>query len=276
MEAAEGGSLSAGPTAGRGFVARHPFATYVGIAYAVSWTLWAIAFAGGGDVPFLAGVFGPAIAAVVVLRRTGGSLREWGASCLRWRVPLRWWAYALGLPVALFAAVSLTLQVLGHPVDWGLTLDRGPAYASTWLFVLVLGGGLEEPGWRGFGLPHLLESHTPTRATLILGLVWGIWHVPIYGPLGFVVPMVLAFFYTYLWARTRSVLLCIVLHASFTPAQDHLILLPRDEAYSSALDAPDLAILGVYLFAVALLVLVTRGRLGVESAVTRSSDRRMT
>lgn len=130
--------------------------------------------------------------------------------------------------------------------------------------MLLLGGGLEEPGWRGFGLPHLLESHTPVRATLILGLAWGIWHVPVYGPLGFVVPMVLAFFYTYLWARTRSVLLCVVLHASFTPAQDHLILLPRDEAYSSALDAPDLAILGVYLVSVALLVLLTRGRLGVQ------------
>ena len=231
----------------------------------MSWTLWAIALAGGGDVPFLAGVLGPGIAAYVVLRRTGGSLRDWAASCLRWRVPLRWWAYALGLPVMLYAAVSLTLQLLGHPVDWGLALDRAPAYASTWLFVLVLGGALEEPGWRGFGLPHLLESHTPVRATLILGLAWGLWHVPIYGPLGFVVPMVLAFFYTFLWARTGSVLLAIVLHASFTPAQDHLILLPRDEAYSTALDAPDLAVLGVYLAAVAVLLLLTHGRLGVPA-----------
>jgi hypothetical protein len=178
-------------------------------------------------------------------------------------VPLRWWAYALGLPVALYAVVSLILQVLGRPVDWGLALDRAPAYGATWLFVLVLGGGLEEPGWRGFGLPTLLENHSPVRATLIIGLVWGVWHVPIYGPLGFLIPMILAFFYTFLWARTRSVLLAIVLHASFTPAQDHLILLPRDEAYSTAIDAPDLAILGVYLAAVAALLLLTRGRLGV-------------
>jgi uncharacterized protein len=244
-------------------VERHPFGAFVAIAYAISWTLWAIAHAGGGDVPFLAGVFGPAIAAAIVIRRTGGSLRDWGASLLRWRAPVRWWAYALGLPIALFGAVSLSLQLAGHPVDWGLSVDRAPAFVSTWLFVLVLGGGLEEPGWRGFGLPHLLESHTPVRATLILGLAWGVWHIPVYGLLGFVVPMVLAFFYTFLWARTRSVLLCVVLHASFTPAQDHLILLPRDEAYSAALDAPDLAILCVYLVAVAVLLVLTRGRLGV-------------
>ncbi len=132
--------------------------------------------------------------------------------------------------------------------------------------MLVIGGALEEPGWRGFGLPHLLETHTPVRATLILGLAWGIWHVPVYGPLGFIVPLVLAFFYTYLWARTGSVLLAILLHASFTPAQDQLVLLPRDEAYSTALDAPDFAILGVYLTAVVLLLLLTRGRLGVPVA----------
>ena len=214
-------------------------------------------------MPFLAGVLGPPVAAYVVLRATGGSLREWAEACLHWRVPLRWWAFALGLPIALYATVSLTLQLLGHPVDWGLALDRAPAYASTWLFVLVLGGAMEEPGWRGFGLPHLLESHTPVRATLVIGLAWGVWHVPLYGPLGFVVPLVLAFFYTFLWARTGSALLCVLLHASFTPAQDQLVLLPRGEAHSSALDAPDLAILGVYLAAVALLVLLTRGRLGV-------------
>jgi uncharacterized protein len=250
---------------------RHPFAAFVAMAYGISWSLWAVAYAGGGDVPFLAGVFGPAIAAFVVLRQTGGSLREWARSIVHWRVPLRWWAYALGLPVLLFGAVTLVLQVLGRPVDWGLALDRAPAYAGTWLFVLVLGGAMEEPGWRGYGLPHLLETHTPVRATLLLGLVWGVWHVPIYGALGFLIPMVLAFFYTYLWARTRSVLLCIVLHASFTPAQDHLILLPRDEAYSTTLDAPDLAILGVYLGALALLLLLTRGRLGVDPP-TPTSD----
>lgn len=245
-------------------IERHPSAGFVAIAYTFSWTMWGIAAAGGGDVPFLIGALGPAVAAYVVLHVTGGSLRGWARSCVHWRVPARWWLYALGLPAALYAVVSLTLQLIGHPVDWSLAVDRAPAYASTWLFVLALGGALEEPGWRGFGLPHLLESHTPVRATLMLGLAWGVWHVPIYGPLGFVVPLVLAFFYTYLWARTRSVLLAIVLHASFTPAQDHLILLPREQAYSPALDAPDLVILGVYLTAVALLLLLTRGRLGVS------------
>jgi membrane protease YdiL (CAAX protease family) len=254
------------------FVERPPFTAFVGLAYAISWTLWAIAIAGGGDVPFLLGALGPAAAAALVTWLTGGSLRAWISPAWRWRVPIGWWGYALGLPALLYASVSLVLQLLGEPVDWRLALERAPAYAATFLFVLVLGGAMEEPGWRGFGLPALQRRRSPLAATLILGLVWGVWHVPVYGPLGFIVPAVLAFFYTYLWNRTGSVLLCILLHASFTPAQDHLILMARDRAYSMALDVPDLVILGVYLGAAALLVLLTRGRLGAGARLPEPAE----
>jgi uncharacterized protein len=74
--------------------------------------------------------------------------------------------------------------------------------------------------------------------------------------------MVLAFFYTALWNRTHSVAMCILLHASFTPAQDQLILMARSRAYTAVLDAPDWAILGTYLAAVLVLLAVTKGRLG--------------
>jgi membrane protease YdiL (CAAX protease family) len=254
------------------WVARHPFAAFVLLACGISWSLWGVAVVVGSTIPFLLGVFGPMVAAACVTHSTGGSLHAWLAPAFSWRKPIRWWGFALGLPALLYAVVSLVLQLMGSPVDWGLALDRLPDYAAGFLFVLVLGGALEEPGWRGFGLPHLLKTHSPVRATLILGLVWGIWHVPVYGPLGFVVPMVLAFFYTYLWARTGSVLLCILLHASFTPAQDNLILMSKNLAYTSALDRPDWVILCVYLATVLVLVAATRGRLGVVEGEERHGD----
>jgi uncharacterized protein len=254
------------------WVVRHSFATFVLVAYGISWSLWGVAAVGGGRIPFLLGALGPMAAAALVTRWTGESLRAWLAPALSWRQPLRWWGYALGLPALLYGIVSLTLQIIGSLVDWGLALDRLPHYTAGFLFVLVLGGALEEPGWRGFGLPDLLRTHSPVPATLILGLVWGIWHIPVYGPLGFVVPMVLAFFYTYLWSRTGSVLLCIVLHAGFTPAQDNLILMPNDLAYTSALDRPDWVVLCVYLVTVTCLVAATRGRLGVAQGTERQRD----
>ena len=93
-------------------------------------------------------------------------------------------------------------------------------------------------------------------ATLILGLGWGVWHIPLYGPLGFVVPLVLAFFYTWLYNRTQSVLLCILLHASFTAAQDHLLL-------STDSRMVDAMLLGTYIVVAAALIVATRGRLGI-------------
>jgi membrane protease YdiL (CAAX protease family) len=245
------------------WVRRHPFAAFVCMAYAISWSLWLLAMAGGGTVPFLLGALGPAIAAGIVTHLRGQSVREWIRPVWHWRVAPRWWLYALGLPALLYGVVGVALQMLGEPVDWALAVDRLPAYAATFAFVLLLGGAMEEPGWRGFGLPVLQERYSPLRATLLLGLVWGVWHIPVYGPAGFVVPMVLAAFYTVLWNRTHSVALCILLHASFTPAQDHLILMPRDEAYTSVLDTPDWVILGTYLTAAVFLIIVTKGRLGL-------------
>jgi len=52
-------------------------------------------------------------------------------------------------------------------------------YLSTYVLVVILGGPLfEEPGWRGFALPRLQPLHGPLVGTLILGLLWALWHLP--------------------------------------------------------------------------------------------------
>lgn len=59
------------------------------------------------------------------------------------------------------------------------------------LAVMVGGGGLEEPGWRGFALPYLQKRYSPLRSSLILAVIWAFWHWPMFwlgyyggGPLG--------------------------------------------------------------------------------------------
>jgi uncharacterized protein len=66
------------------------------------------------------------------------------------------------------------------------------------------------------------SSDSRRGATLLLALLWGVWHLPLYG-LGFIGPMLHAFF-TYLDNRTGSVGLCMLLHGGFTAALDTLIL----------------------------------------------------
>jgi uncharacterized protein len=242
-------------------VRRRPTAAFFAGAYAVSWTCWGIAAALGegraARVVFLLGVFGPAVAAAAVTWAVGGSLRAWARRIVRWRVAPRYYLYAAGLPALLYAAVNLVLALLGQDVDLTLAVERAPGYLGTLVFVALLGGGLEEPGWRGFALPRLQQRLNPLRATLVLGLLWGLWHLPVNGPLAFVVPLTLAFFYTWLYNRSGSVLLCILLHGSFTAAQDHLVLI-AEEVHG----VTDAVILGAYVGGAALLVLGTRGRLG--------------
>ncbi len=256
-----------GSTVGTAAAAR-PVLTYVVLAYGISWLLWAPAVLGvggaAGAVLLAAGAFGPAVAAALVIHWSGGSVGGWLRPLLTWRVPVRYWLYALGLPVALFLSVNVVLALLGEEVH----LDRLGAAALSWVgtFVVValVGGGQEEPGWRGFALDRLQARHSPLGATALLGVIWGLWHLPIYG-LGFVGPMLFVVFYTWLWNRTGSLLLCVVLHGAFTPSLDHLVLIDD----SLVVDA---SILGVLLAGAVLLVVLTRGRLGFDHRTVPVAD----
>jgi uncharacterized protein len=253
------------PSTLRHWASDHPVAAYVILAYTLSWLLWTPHIAGAGGpvvtVLYFAGALGPAASALTVSRAIGAPIRPWLRQIVKWRVPGRYYLYALGLPAALFTLVNVELAALGQEIDLTLLDDRFPAYLGTFLFVVTIGGGFEEPGWRGFALPLLQLRHSPVKATLILGLVWGIWHIPLYG-LGFVGPIAFVFFYTWLYNRTGSVLLCILLHASFTPALDHLVL----RGDNLTVDATILATLVAAAFA---LVVLTRGRLGYTDSTTR-------
>ena len=249
---------------GRAWLARHPVLGFVLVAYALSWPAWALAWATDSFAFVVLGGFGPAASAALVLHVTGRPLRPWLSRILAWRVRARYYAYALLLPAALYVTVNLVVQATGTDVDWGLAPGRVPGYLASVALTAVLFGGLEEPGWRGYALPLLQARHSPLVATALLGLAWGVWHVPLYGPAGFVVPLVLAFFYTWLLNSSGSVLLCILLHGSFTAAQDGLLF----TVDSMTVDA---VILGTYVVAAGVVLLLTRGRLGAPPAVAEAT-----
>lgn len=89
------------------------------------------------------------------------------------------------VPVSLLLGASITL-LLGQDVSW-LSLPYGLELIGlivlTFMYTFFFGAGTnEEPGWRGFALPRLQLKFSPLIASIILGLIWGFWHTPIYLP----------------------------------------------------------------------------------------------
>lgn len=151
---------------------RRPIVTYFVLAYAFSWVLYPlIAFNPLYGVP---GLFAPALAAVIASALEGGrgEVRRLFARVTHWRVGLPWYTLALGLPL-LLSLVILGIAILrGAPASFQLV----PISAlGAIIFVLVIG---EEIGWRGYAQPALERARSPLAAALILGVLWGLWHLP--------------------------------------------------------------------------------------------------
>ena len=266
-------------------VRSHRTIAYFIIAFGASWLCWIPAIVADGPITELfvfVGVWGPAAAAATVTHLSDESVAGWLRDIVRWRVPRRWYAFALGLPVVMIAAVSVPFVLLGHDLDAGLLDSRLATYVPMLVFVSLVGGGNEEFGWRGFALPELLRRHSPTGATLRLGSLWALWHVPLlavsddlsHGLSGPVLGLVLAatvlnivalsVIYTFLWRHTRSVVLAVLLHGSFNAANGTLVL--RDEIEGGAYAAMQSCITITTVAVAAGLVLATRGRLGPRRA----------
>jgi uncharacterized protein len=249
----------------RAWVETHQVGSFFILTFVLSWSLWLLAWL-SGDGPlamalFLVGGFGPMMSAAAITRYTGGSMKEWARGIVRWRVPARFYLFALGLPAAIWTVINIELALVSDEFDLTLLPERLLVSLGTFFVVLTVGGGFEEPGWRGFALGRLQQRLSPVRATLLLGFVWGLWHIPVYGFFAFPFITMLAFFYTYLYNKSGSVLLVILLHASFTPASDNLALVPRGVHGIS-----DIVIFGTVLIATIALVVATRGRLGFQNA----------
>ncbi len=155
---------------------QHAFIVFVVLAVLISWLPWYTTGTG-----FL--VFGPSIAGVIVTVITSGKdgLRDMGQRALRWRVGFRWWAVALfftGL-ILLFSIAINALLGYGFP---SFAFLRQEWYLIPLVFLItIIGGPLgEEFGWRGFALPNLQRKWGPMVASIIIGIVWALWHIPLF------------------------------------------------------------------------------------------------
>jgi uncharacterized protein len=163
---------------------------YFVLAFAFSWGLWVPATleARGLISPLpvpatFLGAFGPLVAAVVVTAQEGGraGLRSLLGRVVRWRVAPIWYGVAiLGPLVITLVAITLHVVLGGQPPSLGLLIGALPTlvFVSVYMMITVALG--EEVGWRGYALPALQARYSALLASLILGVMWTLWHVPVF------------------------------------------------------------------------------------------------
>lgn len=209
---------------------------YFLLTFLVTWSLWLAAaglaapgntgFFGGRGPVFLLGVWAPGLVALGFMARAEG--RAGVARLLgrigQWRVDARLYALAFGY----FAVIKLAAAVVHRLVTGGW-----PPFGTTPVALLALGIAVstwgqagEEVGWRGYALPRLARHFGLGGASLVLGVVWAAWHLPLFilpdsGSTGqsfavyllhvMALSVVLAFLY---WRTGGSLLLVMLMHAS--------------------------------------------------------------
>jgi uncharacterized protein len=123
---------------------------------------------------FILAVYSPALSAVLLVWRHYG-LRGLGSYFRRLTVrqmPLAWWVFlVLGIPALFYLAAAILGPI--QPFTYSPWYTVLPAL----IFMLLL-GPIEEFGWRGLALPLLQRRWTPLGAGLVLGVIWGVWHLP--------------------------------------------------------------------------------------------------
>ncbi len=218
--------------------------TFFALALGISWFFWFwIILAGWNVFTFPAvlfgalGLFGPALAEIILIARTGdaGAWRDyWQRVFDIRRIGVKWLLVIL-LTFPLMHAIALWLSFLAGAAPPEFETARG-LFSEPWrilpfvIFILLYGPLPEELGWRGYALDGLQSRFDALVSSLILGVAWALWHLPLFfmkgtfqhDQLGFATasfwsyifgPVVVSILFTWIYNNTnRSTLSAILLH----------------------------------------------------------------
>lgn len=219
-------------------IQHHPLVTYFGLAYLLSYGGFVVLVgpkllqgqpmqSTDTFILFPVIVVGVCLAGIALTGITGGArgLRELFSRIGCWRVGARWYAVAVLTPPALILAVLLILRTLISPVFSPNMLLLGIPFG-------LFPGLFEEIGWTGYAFPRMRVKRSALSASLVLGVLWGLWHAPVVDSLGaatphgvYWAPFFLAFIailtamrvlIAWVYSNTNSVLLAQLMHASST------------------------------------------------------------
>ncbi len=162
------------------------------LAFGFSWLFWlspVLSSLGVLSLPIpnmvwvIIGAHGPLFAAVILTSKSGGwvAVKQLIRSGFNLRMAPGWWFAILFIPIAL-TGIAVWMNVALNDYQPDTTMLAQPLLiVPTFLLLFFLGGSFQEEfGWRGYALPRLLAMSNPIMASLILGIIWGVWHLPLF------------------------------------------------------------------------------------------------
>ncbi|MFC5136530.1 MULTISPECIES: CPBP family intramembrane glutamic endopeptidase [Haloferacaceae] len=164
---------------------------YFAATYAITWGFWVSAIAldvsfdtAIGTVLLLVGLAGPAVAGIALVYLVYGERGRvdfWNRVKQVRRVGVRWFLVILAVPVGVTIVAAIADILLGGPgVEFGEAVTGFPLPTLPTLFISTLPPLLEELGWRGYALDRLQMDWSALNASLLLGVVWAAWHLPLF------------------------------------------------------------------------------------------------
>jgi uncharacterized protein len=258
---------------------------FVLIAFVFTWVFWLLAILEARGlisslpVPALfLGAFGPMVAAVVLTAQEGGraGLRSLLSRVVRWRVAPFWYGVALLGPIVLQLLAMALNVLLGGPLPDPLAMvGTLPTVLVISVYMLIQVGIGEEIGWRGYALPKLQTGYSALISSLIVGVLWALWHLPLFfNPatgyyitpfwvfLVFLLPF--AILYTWIFNSTGgSVLMVMILHAvvnaSSTPLWRSIPEYSTMESTTTAFITYNYLLQAAVLWVAAIIVMLVYG-----------------
>jgi uncharacterized protein len=215
-------------------IRRHPLLNFYLITFTISWIFIILAYGVFKNSMFLAwvGMFVPSLTALFITGVCDGKsgLERLISRLYHWRVPWYWYLAIFGLPISLIGGTILIHD--GPPVliIWLASLPTLAPFLVGMTFLMAVMTAGEEIGWRGFALPHLQTCFSPLVSSVILGFLWGIWHIPValdptyvlnrmylpFSSILFTLACIgLSILYTWIWNNSGGSLLLMCLFHSF-------------------------------------------------------------
>jgi membrane protease YdiL (CAAX protease family) len=203
-----------------------------------------------------------AVLLVAVLHGKAG-VRKLLRRLLMWRVGFGWWVAVVLLSTLPLGAVGLSIVFGGDAPDVTTTIPG--AVVLFVLFIFPGSAGGEELGWRGFALPHLQTVRSALDSSVVLGVAWGVWHLPLYltgadiRPLSLFAPWVVltvatSVIYTWLYNGTGGSLLIVVL---FHAASNVFLAVFVVDPFEDQLTQPFLILVALMIVVASVVVAAT-------------------